>query len=180
MFDFLFQIISCPLHLFLLKKGDLFCDFHFCYVLQSQTVMIFIHKTGTFLCYDGSLKEVGTGNLSFRSQRKINMNVSVLLRMEARERSRKPSSRHVIHYMVSKAFMCTTYILSNIPSYFDEAYMFHQNGHRKWKKDRDSLMAQMVKNLSAMQETWVQSLGREYPLEKGMATHSSILAWRIP
>ena len=40
-------------------------------------------------------------------------------------------------------------------------------------------MAQMVKNLSAMQETWVQSLGREYPLEKGMATHSSILAWRI-
>ena len=41
-------------------------------------------------------------------------------------------------------------------------------------------MAQMVKNLSAMLETWVQSLGREDPLEKGMATHSSILAWRIP
>ena len=44
-------------------------------------------------------------------------------------------------------------------------------------------MAQMVKNLPAMpetQETWVRSLGREYPLEKGMATHSSILAWRIP
>ena len=40
--------------------------------------------------------------------------------------------------------------------------------------------AQMVKNLSAMQETWVQSLGREDPLKKGMATHSSILAWRIP
>ena len=40
-------------------------------------------------------------------------------------------------------------------------------------------MAQMVKNLPAMQETWVQSLGREDPLEKGMATHSSILAWRI-
>ena len=38
----------------------------------------------------------------------------------------------------------------------------------------------MVKNLPAMQETWVQSLGREDPLEKGMATHSSILAWRIP
>ena len=37
----------------------------------------------------------------------------------------------------------------------------------------------MVKNPPAMQETWVQSLGREYPLEKGMATHSSILAWRI-
>ena len=37
----------------------------------------------------------------------------------------------------------------------------------------------MVKNLPAMQETWVQSLGQEDPLEKGMATHSSILAWRI-
>ena len=41
-------------------------------------------------------------------------------------------------------------------------------------------MAQLVKNLLAMQETWVQSLGREDLLEKGMATHSSILAWRIP
>ena len=37
----------------------------------------------------------------------------------------------------------------------------------------------MVKSLSAMQEIWVRSLGREDPLEKGMATHSSILAWRI-
>ena len=37
-----------------------------------------------------------------------------------------------------------------------------------------------VKNLLAMQETWVQSLGREDPLEKGMANHSSILAWGIP
>ena len=41
-------------------------------------------------------------------------------------------------------------------------------------------MVQMVKSLPAMQETWVQSLGWEDPLEKGMATHSSILAWRIP
>ena len=38
----------------------------------------------------------------------------------------------------------------------------------------------MVKNLSAVQETWVQSLGQEDPLEKDMALHSSILAWRIP
>ena len=43
-----------------------------------------------------------------------------------------------------------------------------------------SLVAQMVKNLLAMQETWVPSLGWEDPLEKEMATHSSILAWRIP
>ena len=46
-------------------------------------------------------------------------------------------------------------------------------------KDWASLVAQMVKNLPAMQVTWVQSLGWEDPLEKGMATHSSILAWRI-
>ena len=43
-----------------------------------------------------------------------------------------------------------------------------------------SLVAQMVKNMPAMQETCVQSLGQEEPLEKGMATHSSILSWRIP
>ena len=41
-------------------------------------------------------------------------------------------------------------------------------------------MAQIVKNPPAMQETWVQSLGWEDPLKKGLATHSSILAWRIP
>ena len=43
-----------------------------------------------------------------------------------------------------------------------------------------SLVAQTVKNLPAMRETWVQFLGWEDPLEEGMATHSSILAWRIP
>ena len=42
------------------------------------------------------------------------------------------------------------------------------------------LVAHPVKNLPAMRETWVPSLGWEDPLEKGMATHSSILAWRIP
>ena len=45
---------------------------------------------------------------------------------------------------------------------------------------RASLMAQTVKRLPAMRETWVPSLGQEDPLEKEMATHSSILAWRIP
>ena len=43
-----------------------------------------------------------------------------------------------------------------------------------------SLVAQLVKNLPAVWETWVRSLGWEDPLEKGRATHSSILAWRIP
>ena len=46
----------------------------------------------------------------------------------------------------------------------------------KWS----SLVSQMVKNLPAMQEAWVQSLGQKDPLEKGMTTHSSILAGRIP
>ena len=45
---------------------------------------------------------------------------------------------------------------------------------------RASLVAQLVKNPPAMRETWVRSLGWEDPLEKGKATHSSILAWRIP
>ena len=43
-----------------------------------------------------------------------------------------------------------------------------------------SFIAQLLKNLPAMQETWVQFLGRKDPLEKEMATHSNILAWRIP
>ena len=43
-----------------------------------------------------------------------------------------------------------------------------------------SLVAQLAKNLPAMQETWVQPVGREDPLEEEMATHAIILAWRIP
>ena len=49
-----------------------------------------------------------------------------------------------------------------------------------WQEHLRSLVAQMVRNLPAMWETWVGSLGWEDLLEKGMATHSSILAWRIP
>ena len=53
-------------------------------------------------------------------------------------------------------------------------YLISSNGN--WA----SLIAQLVKNLPATQETWVQSLDWEDPLEKGKATHSSVLAWRIP
>ena len=59
----------------------------------------------------------------------------------------------------------------------------HQNKHCFISFDviiGASLVTQIVNNLPAMQETWVQSLGWEDPLEKGMATHPSILAWRIP
>ena len=50
----------------------------------------------------------------------------------------------------------------------------------KFDKAQASLIAQLVKNLPAMQETWVQFLSQEDPLEKEMVTHSNILAWRIP
>ena len=54
------------------------------------------------------------------------------------------------------------------------------NISRRYRASWASLVAQTVKNLPAMQETSVPSLGWEDPLEKGMATHSSILAWEIP
>ena len=60
---------------------------------------------------------------------------------------------------------------------------FRPSSERDWlqvSQVRTSLVAQMVKNLPGMQETWVQSLDREEPLEKGMATYSSILVWSIP
>ena len=52
--------------------------------------------------------------------------------------------------------------------------------HRTCRLQRASLTAQPAKSLPAMRETWVRFLGREDPLEEGKATHSSILAWRIP
>ena len=48
------------------------------------------------------------------------------------------------------------------------------------KNRNTALLAQLVKNLPAVRQTWVRSLGWEDPLEKGKATHSGILAWRIP
>ena len=61
---------------------------------------------------------------------------------------------------------------------WSEVQKINQNLH--FHNYSASLVAQMVKNSPAVQETWVWSLGWEDPLEKGMATHSSILAWRIP
>ena len=63
----------------------------------------------------------------------------------------------------------------NFTSYFNHIKMFHIEILTEIFP-----VAQMVKNLPAMQETWVRSLGQEDPLEKGTAIHSSILAWRIP
>ena len=64
--------------------------------------------------------------------------------------------------------------------FFNTAVQKHQWFNTQPSYTRASLVAQRLKHLPAMQETWVQSLGREDPLEKKMATHSSILAWRIP
>ena len=58
--------------------------------------------------------------------------------------------------------------------------LIHTHTHTHTHTHGASLVAQLVKNLPAMQETWVQSMGWEDPLEEGMATHASILAWRIP
>ena len=63
----------------------------------------------------------------------------------------------------------------------EESFGDHQGtGSIIQKQCNASLVAQRLKHLSAMQETWVRSLGWEDPLQKEMATHSRILAWRIP
>ena len=77
--------------------------------------------------------------------------------------------------------------LPSMGSHWAAVYGVAQNRTRlKWLSSSSStisgasLVAQMVKRLPAVQETWVRSLGREDPLEKEMATHSSTLAWKIP
>ena len=64
--------------------------------------------------------------------------------------------------------------------FFYFANMIRKNIKIMVYETRTSLVAQMVKRLPTMRETWVQSLLREDPLEKEMAPHSSILAWKIP
>ena len=65
--------------------------------------------------------------------------------------------------------------MKEMPSKIPRNLIYYHSKRRKCA----SLMAQLVKNLPAMRETWVRSLGWEDPLEKGTAIHSSILAWRI-
>ena len=59
-------------------------------------------------------------------------------------------------------------------------FQFNRGAVLEYSPVQASLVAQRLKHLPAMQETWVRSLGREDPLGKEMATHSTILAWRIP
>ena len=65
-------------------------------------------------------------------------------------------------------------------SYVSLAYIKHARNTLTCVLSQASLVTQLVKNLLAMRESWAPSLGWEDPLEEGMATHSSILAWRIP
>ena len=65
-------------------------------------------------------------------------------------------------------------------AFFLSVLCFFRKGGEKLVYACRVFVAQLVKNLPAMRETWIQSLGWEDPLEKGDATHSSILAWRIP
>ena len=69
-----------------------------------------------------------------------------------------------------------------LPSIFPSIRIFSNESALciRWLKNRVSLVAQMVNNLAAMQETQVLSLGQEDGLKKGIVTHSSILTWRIP
>ena len=106
---------------------------------------------------------------------------------------RRPMSRAIPLFMLS--FPLKVHKLLNIYPFFSRS-SWPRNRTRNWAKisciagrlftcwatrySSASLVPQLVKNLPAMWETWVQSLGWEDPLEKGTATHSSILAWRIP
>ena len=78
-------------------------------------------------------------------------------------------------YYSMPCFICL--IIYIFPCQYTEAYL---SLYKDLIVFQASLMAQMINNLPAMQETWVPSLGQDDSMEKGMATHSSVLAWRIP
>ena len=65
-------------------------------------------------------------------------------------------------------------------TYLCKSHSFHSSVGYRLKQNKRDGVAQRLKNLPAMQETWVQSLGQEEPLEKEMATHCNILAWKVP
>ena len=88
-----------------------------------------------------------------------------------------PRAQHMIvwHLIIRAA------VMNNNKSTFSKEFSWNvRRGPIRYLTFWASLVAQLLKNLPAMWETWVRSLGWEDPLEKGKATHSSILAWRIP
>ena len=106
------------------------------------------------------------------------MNAIHLLRYRSTiQTQRSLSQKLALHYSELQSFITSGYlsiVLKNNQNTLFQEVQFD------WSLEWASLVAQNVKNLSAMQETRVGSLGWEASLEKGRATHSSILAWRIP
>ena len=91
------------------------------------------------------------------------------------------NSRHLLLCTSSRLAHFSQHILTQVPGRQGGATAAMSQGSKpRLPGLRTSLRAQLVKNLPAMRETWVQSLGWEDLLEKGKATHPSILAWRIP
>ena len=96
-----------------------------------------------------------------------------------------PSFRFIIHFdMISEGgnhlIGILSYIIYTVYSVCDNAGLSQvRECESSFYLQRASLIAQSVKNLPAMQETWVRFLGWEHPLEKEMTTHFSILAWKI-
>ena len=83
-------------------------------------------------------------------------------------------------FLSSSVLVYADAVVSSLRARFWLANQKSQNLELYLIQRRTSLVVQMVKNLPTMKETWVRFLGQEVPLEKGMATHSSILAWKIP
>ena len=85
-----------------------------------------------------------------------------------------------IYLLLLKAKLLASDLLSTEKFYFNISSENNHMINMCTSHARASTVAQLVKNSPAMRETWVQSLGWEDPLETGKATHSSILAWKIP
>ena len=89
----------------------------------------------------------------------------------------------VFNFCLRNLNFCLVIFLNGLSSYHLKTIRrlcVHVTLGSEWLFLGGSLVAQMVKHLSAMLETWVRSMGWEDPLEKGMLTHSSILAWKTP
>ena len=107
------------------------------------------------------------------------MDLESVILSEARQR-RRNSIWHPLYVESKKKWYKWTYRLQSMGSQrvrHDWATSLHKT---EGDTERTSLVAQTVKRLSTMWETWVRSLGREDPLEKEMAIHSSTIAWKIP
>ena len=126
-----------------------------------------ISCVGRWILYHLSHLGNSTNEMSIKAAIKIIINIENLLSME---RIRLRYDFNIIHSFI-KHILSTYFVIGHRDVRIDKTVP----SLRRW-----AIVAQKVKNLLAMQDTLVQSLGQEDPLEKGMAIHSNILAWRIP